>query len=289
MGNLAGMPQTSTADDQTSLAYPGWYFVQQIPDLMEELRWSVPAALQRRWFASSERAAARDGQGNAIIDFNWLPADQTTVSMEWILGLDVSNGRARRAFAKLKNPDYFWTRIGATGRSGRLEFESLVKREYRKRQRPKSFPFGNPSLRGAGLKDQFINRIAIPEKWNTNFGLDQIALDQLNAALGRFSLYIFPQGVATYDAKKRALKIQIVGIGIFAMDVFEFNDDRYPLGVWSENPAGVGYIPGLGEWVSNKSYNDYRRDTHMGGDFIIMTRPIMTKPTKGIPTFWVKL
>ena len=73
--------------------------------------------------------------------------------------------------------------------------------------------------------------------------------------------------------------VYINEVGVYAMDSYDFNDDpvswrptswvSQPLGYWNPKTGYVGRRPGKGDYVSNKTFQEYRGKTGRGGDFMI--------------------
>lgn len=102
-------------------------------------------------------------------------------------------------------------------------------------------------------------------------GMNPLApLDDLEAALGHFSLYVSPLKLTVDMAKRSAVVLQV---GFHVYDSFDFNGDQFfGLGYWREdgNAISRGIAPPPGsDRVANEDFRIWRRDNAHGGDFAI--------------------
>jgi hypothetical protein len=67
--------------------------------------------------------------------------------------------------------------------------------------------------------------------------------------------------------------VYINEVGVYAMDSYDFNDGpdswiSQPLGIWDVK-AGEARLRPPGEYVNNKTFQEFRSKTGRGGDFMI--------------------
>ena len=253
-------PEFNELDNIVATPIPSVFKVEIVPWVMHNIGWSVPEALQWKWFNSPAHYKTTKG-------FDWsLQKDITTVSMDWILDPSVApDGRAIAAFNRLfdpADPSFFWTP------NARNCLRNYLIDQFRN-ERTNCINFGKIPLR-AGHEYEFhvqqIQKVSVPEG-------DR--LDPLMGALGEFAFFATPKGVAVKD-KSGQIRVEIRSVGIHAGDTFDFQDSQYHipqyLGSWGF-PDRLWYIPTDSSDYSiwNSDYRAYRAATGRGGDIMILT------------------
>jgi len=239
------------------------YYVPLVAQILDKKGWHVAARFQRIWLSGKANAVVRpasDGKGTAG------PLSTAGISMDWILRFE----RARDLFDEVTSPDVF-----ANDQAKGL-LRSRLDRIFQL-TKVNTLGFGDLKAVGRALEREYINYRGIGDydQWRAG-------IDELTAALGRFNMYVIPNGSATRSGKKT--RVTISRIGVFVRDSFDFEGEQ-DLGGWGRPDiikpptppplGGIGPVkyvpvePGIEFHISNASYREYRQKTGRGGDFLI--------------------
>jgi hypothetical protein len=183
-----------------------------------------------------------------------LPIDDTTVTMDWVLGFD----RARKEYDKV-----FQQKLYRTPEAQKV-LRKRLQDAYQHTTDP-IIPLSDISIPIKFLHALHINHVELWEIVAT--------LDDLGAALGNFSFYVVPVGTAlrTHDG----IVVTINSVAVYLLDVVEFNESQW-LGFW-EMPDRVSYIPSHDAvYIENADFGKYRDATRRGGDFKVFAKPKVT-------------
>jgi len=222
------------------------FFVRKIPQVMRNVGWIKAATFLERWLQGDTKVLNTSTKKK---DFSTNPKIQP-VRISWILNDSVdTNNRAQIAFDKLKDPNYFLSK------NAKKELRGKLKLLLSKQDRVK---FGNINVKGEALHSQHIQNSPVSEYIPT--------LDPLQGAIGNFSFYAIPVGVATKTQGR--IEVSIRSVGIYALDTFDFNGSQR-LGNW-QTPNGVSYI-GFGTSIENSDFRQYRSLTGLGKDFLTIS------------------
>jgi hypothetical protein len=129
---------------------------------------------------------------------------------------------------------------------------------------------------------------------NINFrpiDMNLTALDDMDAALGRFTFRVLVSGTVTTTRAAPGTPsrhaVSIAEIGVYVRDSFDFNGDQH-LGFWNDTTNEVSSInPFTGDRVTNESFRAWRTSSGRGGDFIVYSdlkrTPLSTPDTFLLP------
>ena len=246
-----------------------WQFVRHVPDVMRRQSppWDVAARLQEAWLsgrANTLDTATRSGSTG--------PIGVQRVTMEWVLRFE----RAKDLFGDVIEPTAF--------------ANEAVRQVLRQRIDPAlteespMFEFGNISGRDQQLDSEVrsCDSIGLLDYAGQLFS----GLDELTAALARFSMCAIPKGVARLKANE--VTVEIRELGVYCTDVYDFSRWQ-PLGFWklpnrvtalkldaisNVSPSIFSASPEFcfdRDWipVENAIYRRYRRETGLGTDFFV--------------------
>lgn len=239
------------------------HLVRYVPDVMRALEWSVGAALQDEWFSRPSSATPETNTPNLSI-----------VTMDWALGFQ----RLKTVYDTLIQQK-IW--INTDGK------DALV-REIKRMQIDGKISI--PTIEGSSISFGVYDSNIITHKGRkiTEFDkyhyqerpFDQFPLtaplDDLTASLANTVFRLGAGGVLKKE--KDGYRIEVKKVYIYLMDSFNYIDDSYPnkirsqdLGYWKIEANDViglsGMIrPGYRK-INNYSYNTYREEMGIGGDF----------------------
>jgi hypothetical protein len=116
-------------------------------------------------------------------------------------------------------------------------------------------------------------------------------MDDMNGALGAATLKVALIGEATRNARTGRIVLNVTDAGFYIRDTYDFNGSQY-LGAWTEDRvlnqaqtilnfprkdmASHGR-PIESIHVSNATFDNYRRATGYGGDFVIYSDVLWEK------------
>ncbi len=262
------IPEINENDNGLGIDY---FFVRKIPQIMRNIgeEWEVAASFQERWLNGEEKVLP-SGVNNELFE-----AEPTValISLDWILQPSVdTDGRAQGAFNQLTDVNYLFSENArdelAERLNGRLEDEPIgtvinfgVEQEGVDALRSQQTQF-SPVITKPDSPFDFLDLVSAP----TNFELTP--LDPLLGALGDFSFYAIPIGEAE-KVSNDAIRVTATGVGIYALDIFEFNGFQY-LGTWDE-PNQASIFPENDNLVYNSTYRGYRDQTGLGQDFVVIS------------------
>ena len=182
----------------------GRFSVGAVPLAMQNKGWPNGRAMQLKWFGGTAFDSATwpgdAGDGNP-----WPSPDTTTIKMSWVLGYsraqdaydeifdnEIYKSAASRPFIRALADDYL-------GGASSGNFGSMTK----------PFP---------ALHEEHINYQPVGSSYYYYYTY----LDDLTAALGRFSLYVLVKGSAA-RVGSGGICVRITQIGVYAYDKFEFS------------------------------------------------------------------
>lgn len=245
-------------------------FVPQIRFIMAANGWRVASWLQTVWVGGAANqlvGAARDGRGNTG------PLRVVNVSIDWALAYE----RAAAAYRALVRPEVYASEEVQETLLNQLD--ALFDRQGGSILRfgRLTSPTTDPRARARELEEDYVTHRTLG-KWAAY----RAGVDELNAALGRFTMYAVPAGWAVRDGRR--IRVTIERVGVYLRDSYDFNGEQ-GLGQW-RTPAGVaapwespgdgdiagGRLPRCsGQWValSNWAYRTYRERTGLGEDFLV--------------------
>ena len=224
--------------------------VIQIPAIMRANGMMVSAQLMERWLTTSGSSA--------------MGEDVSIVKMDWALTF----ARAKTAYDEIftsqlyatdKCKDILRSKIRATNPSGNIRFCDLS-RDVR-----------------SIYKDQVTCKI-VGSSYSD-------PVDDMLGALGRFSFQVAVS--ADVKVKPYGYCAMVDEVGVFIRDQYEFSGVQ-PLGYWNPNTNYVGKNPYKGSLIENGTFQIFRNNTGLGGDFYIysdvkrtkLEKPIMIRVTK---------
>jgi hypothetical protein len=263
------------------------FAITDIPKAMRGNNWAVAARLMERWFSAKAYAMSslvKDGSISPLtLDKSLI--DTNIVTMSWALKFD----RVSAASAQL-------TKTWATP-NGLKRLYELVRAQGITRLNTK-WAFGDP-LQATYYLDKtcqvnfvtFGNQLKDP-------------LDDLFGAIGKGTLKIAVFGQVDSSAKDAKHVLTIEKIGLYIRDAYDFNDDSsisQPLGYWGfsgvesfklmarDVPLKTEFEAETSEElnakryrVTNASFQNFRKETSKGGDFLIYSDLHLIKLDKPI-------
>jgi hypothetical protein len=213
--------------------------ITKIPGIMRANKWFNGAALMDEWFAGPPTSPA-----------TYTTPDTTTIKMDsWVL-----------TFPRAKTV-----------------FDSMVRDKVWKSDKAKPVFASRLRLLGVGPNtskcmdisskstvDQHplqVNVKAVP--------MSTIALDDMDAALGHFSIYVVP---LVFDVAPEVgkLRVTLYSVGFHVWDSYDFEGHEI-LGWWDEITnigSSLPGIPGTTE-ADNGDFRDWRTANGKGGDFLV--------------------
>ncbi|XXT18513.1 DUF6402 family protein [Sorangium sp. So ce429] len=220
-----------------------------IPRIMRHHGWNHGARLLDIWFSRPSAVAPSYGA-----------PDTTTIAMD---GFVLTYPRARQVYDALVR-DRVWANAAARGEVSRvLSRLGLL-------GRPRTW-FGDINRSPTALDGEYINFRTV------GFGLTN--LDDLSAALGNFTYRVAIAGEAE-GLRTGRTRVSVHQVGIYVRDSFDFNGSQF-LGYWDDSDDSVSMVNIFsGDRVENATFQDYRRRTGMGGDFLVYsdTKKLMRSP-----------
>lgn len=235
--------------------------VPTVPVILRAKGWNRAAWFQTVWLngpANEVVGHAKNGIGTTG------PLRVVPIEMKWILTF----ARARDLLHKVTNAELF------TKEPGRRSIIEGINKRF-DAEGASRVAFGNLSAVGAALEDEYTN-------YRTVDAYKSYRLDELTAALGRFSFYVIPSGFAVQTG--RSVSVRIDRLGVYVRDSFDFEGPQF-LGIWQAPnnvaaiaPIGGNYIESLRVYprcsdlafeMTNDAYRMFRRRTGYGEDFLI--------------------
>lgn len=265
----------SELDESDNREMIDYFFVRKIPQIMRNIgeEWDVAANFQVRWLNNEATIVESPLNQDA---FNANP-NTSSISIDWILqdSVDTDN-RAQEAFDQLTDVDYLFSDAGRDVLAGKLN--------ERLEDEPVGtvIEFGVEGTSAEALDSQQTQLSSVVTQPDSPFDLldlisaptafDLTPIDPLLGALGDFSFYAIPIGEAE-KVSNDEIRVTATGVGIYALDIFEFSGFQY-LGYWDE-PNEASRFPDIGGTpVFNSTYRDYREQTGLGEDFIIVSNVV---------------
>ncbi len=244
------------------------YFVPYVQRIMNARGWYAGARFQQRWLSSGANelvGEAKDGQGNNG------PLGIEPIEMQWVLDFQ----RSRDLLAELTSYEL----LTNEATQGRLipQINALLA------DGSTQVNFGwYPD--GAARESIYLNSRAVTAEMAYAAGLDD-----LNAALGAFNMFVMGRGTATINDDLRVV-VQYSDVGVYVRDSFDF-EGAQALGHWKlpdqiempsireanssswwgSNQDAAPPPARPDDWVpmTNLAYRMYRNRTGYGGDFIV--------------------
>ena len=212
-----------------------------IPKIMNHHKWTTGEKLMKQWFTRPAKSAP-----------DYTDPDNTTVTVDWTLGFD----RAKKVYDKIFK-DRSWANEAA-----KVEIRKMLDKKGLLTDSGASF--GIVHENGSDLEAEYINFRAVEYA---------AKLDDMSAALGRFSYRMVVGGEVEPDGDKH--KVTIKQVGIYIRDSYDFEGDQ-DLGYWDDSDNSVSFLPGTGTKVTNKSFRDWRTANSKGGDFMVFCKVKLT-------------
>jgi hypothetical protein len=293
-------PETQPATDEAVRISP--FDIQEIPEVMRSLDMPISAKLMERWFAGALNYSPTDGDERRLINQDGKPYppsmfDKETVTLKWVL----KHQRAKWAYDLLLDRHTLRSPVALAVLKRKLAPYSNALRSFYVNDECKDdllemhrrFQF-----QYVGVESSFMQKFKqFLERQYSERGVP----DDLTGALGSFNLYVAPfhisidRNVATIDS-----------VMVYVKDNYTFTDapdevSQY-LGHWG--PKGIVIIPynqvlsmtnldtnPVGEFYAdsaiavgdprvrgsmyypiwNKSFREWQRIHHRGGDFVILS------------------
>jgi len=211
-----------------------------IPRIMRRNGWGNGARLMDIWFSRAPTVMPAYG-----------PADTATIRMDaWALTF----ARARAVYDAIIS-DRIWANAPAQARIATV---------FRTRGLLAAAPtlFDDTAGPPDGVHDRHVNFRKVDQ---TNV----MSIDDMDAALANFALYVVIGGTAAPDSGRHRVTIQTVGV--YVMDSYDFNGSQ-DLGYWNDstNEAST-WNPLVGDPVTNATFRSWRTANGRGGDFRVFS------------------
>ena len=209
--------------------------VDHIPGIMRANEWGVGASLMDHWLSRTPNANSTD-------------FEKTIVTMEWALGFQVAKS----------GYDEFTNLI-----VNRANFRTNVEKVAKKYGVLES---GGDFGRVTGDPEPILDEIVATSEQAGE--IEDLPLNGLKAALGRFRFQAFAKGCVIKEGGLTFIKLS--DVGIFIRDSYDFRGAQ-PLGFWNQSNDYVGVNPLMGQGVSNGTFRKWQNDRGQGGDFRILS------------------
>lgn len=222
-----------------------------IPRIMRSKNWNHGAVLMEEWLRRQAlvRPARIEDTAN-----NFGPPLLNVIKMDWVLDFK----RAKDVYdAMIRNK--IWTSDKAKPVIGGMLTRTGITAKIKANQNDR-VPFGDLSS---------SNVVSIEDN-HVQFGALKLLsppMDGLTAALANFSFHLAIMGHALYT--QNGIRVTVEKVGIYVKDSYDFiNDGTFyigclcydqPLGSWEQNVGNV----------SNDTFNNWRRISGRGGDYLI--------------------
>jgi hypothetical protein len=95
-------------------------------------------------------------------------------------------------------------------------------------------------------------------------------LDDLTAALARFTFRIVVAGRVEPDASTGRFRVTVTDVGVHVRDSFDFNGSQ-ALGCWNVCTNDVGRIVCGGVDINNTDFDAFRKASGRGGDLKVLS------------------
>ena len=216
--------------------------------MMHGKSWLNGEVLLRKWMAAPANSNPASGT-----------PDTTTIKMDsWVLTF----GRAKSVYDKILSDKIFVNEkaqeriVNILRRKGKFgHYWDYV-----------TFDFVSAPTIDIDRNGEFVNERYV--------GSQSDEPDDMVAALARFTLRVTIKGAVC-----GARVVYINEVGVYAVDSYDFNDVpvsrlnpktwfSQPLGFWNPKTGYVGRLP-RGDYVSNATFQEYRKKTGHGGDFMV--------------------
>jgi RHS repeat-associated protein len=238
--------------------YLGLIEVGEIADVMHQNSWLNGEVLLRKWMNSPANTNPAAG----------VP-DTTTIRMDsWVLKFQ----RAKEVHDKIFSEKAF------VNDKAKAEIVKILSRygKFGHGTQYITFDFTTSPVIDIDKAKDYVNERYVGSQFDSP--------DDMVAALARFILRMTIKGAVCADKV-----VYINEVGVYAWDTYDFNDDpvskknpktwvSQPLGWWNKTTGGVSRLPGRGyDYVSNATFQKYRSNTNLGGDFLIYSDMKVTK------------
>jgi hypothetical protein len=208
--------------------------ITNIPAIMGVNGWHSGAALMTKWFS-----------GPPMVMPSYTTADTSTIKMDaWALKF----ARAKSVFDNMVS-NKVWSSPKAKAEVWPKKIPVLG---Y-----PSSFDLSTQSA--PQQHDMHVNHSPV------EIGLS-LSLDDMEAALGNFSIYVAPMS-GEISPESGRFRVKLMSVGFHIMDSYDFEGDQ-SLGYWNESDnSATSYWTLSGTHVTNQSFRDWRKSVGRGGDF----------------------
>lgn len=182
-----------------------------IPSVMDHQGWFTASSLMQQWFNRPPSIAPL-----------YTDTERSIVTMNWILGFK----RAREIYESMLEQ-----RVWANDAAKKVISTWLQRQGFRDGRRHE---FGDFHLDDAQLtrKSRRINYRDV------SYGIEQLGgLDELVAAMGRFTLDVVVSGEISAAGQHGKQEVTIDNIGIYARDSYDFERGSCPGGMYGECPV----------------------------------------------------
>jgi hypothetical protein len=260
---------------------PDEFDIGDIPDVMRnKLNWPVSAKMMEHWFdlPGREMDEFKEKRNKQLPDARYVSTDLVTYA--WLMGFDRVKMAVRTLIAE---------RV----------YSSAAEKSLRKQllkafnQVPHSF--------ADGMTWAYLNKTTDLQELHRNWQFQYVdigyeigVMDDLYGAIGNGGIYAALHS-ATFklDVVNRPKSATITQVSVYLADTYDFIGEQY-LGHWNFDGMGIqpvaglasklkwdwklpGWNPSLGRaWpVSNALFQKYRSMYHMGGDYVVFSKPVV--------------
>lgn len=243
--------------------------ISWIPAIMRSKGWNQGATLMEEWLRrpSNIRAAKPDDVPN-----NFGPPVLNVVTMDWILSGNFD--WALPAYNELIN-NKMWKTENAKKLLGKRLRETGVTAQLQANREIK-LNFGDlTSSNVIRIEEVYIQSKPV----NRSNADSYLKPDGLTAAIKDFNYHLAVKGEAKYTSN--GIQVTIQEVGVYAKESYDFiNDETSYFGFGKDQPLGYwSYEDGSGATglITNDSFNNWRRETGRGGDFLVYSDIKITK------------
>lgn len=224
--------------------------ITNIPKIMRAKGWLNGARLMDEWFS-----------GAPAVKPAYTGPDLTTIKMDsWALGFS----RAKKVFDAMVQERVWSNEHARPVLARRLGSLGLL------------IPAGCCfDLSAKTVQDQHNLHVNFRSVENSFWS----ALDDMDAALANFSIYVTPLH-GEIAAEGARLRVKLMKVGFHIWDSYDFNGDQ-DLGYWDETTNQVSSsFMFRGTKVTNESFRKWRSANGKGGDFLVYSdvKPLFLTP-----------
>lgn len=266
------------------------HFVRYIPDILNLKKWYLAKNLQDIWFCSDVNTNYRDKNPGPLVD---------QIEWRWIMKYPEVANEFLKFDDQQRNP--LFKKKKDLESNIRREIEKMIECGYAKKPTKEDpeqdFGYFGDDYRKIGrykktygdedapLFENFYHSNYEYDKWDVGQELVQnFGVNEFIAAIAQFSFHVYATGKLRYISEGKT-EVFVESFVYYLWDRFNFTNDPEKgdeeLGLWkiieTENGKNdfkvdipIMTFDETGKYeVTNDSYNNYRRDHKMGGDFSI--------------------